>query len=152
MIKLFRVDFRLLHGQIAFGWANMVGADCILLASDSLIRDEVRKSVEKLSKPTGVKLVIKSLNDSVEALNSGVTDKYKLMVIVETVKDAAYLAEKCECFKSLNIGNTPPIPNSETIGYAVRLTKDDKLLIENMKKKGLEVEVRHNSSDKKIVL
>ena len=149
MIKLFRVDFRLLHGQIAFGWANMVGADCILLASDSLIRDEVRKSVVKLSKPTGVKLVIKSLNDSVEALNSGVTDKYKL---VETVKDAAYLAEKCECFKSLNIGNTPPIPNSETIGYAVRLTKDDKLLIENMKKKGLEVEVRHNSSDKKIVL
>ena len=116
MIKLFRVDFRLLHGQIAFGWANMVGADCILLASDSLIRDEVRKSVVKLSKPTGVKLVIKSLNDSVEALNSGVTDKYKLMVIVETVKDAAYLAEKCECFKSLNIGNTPPIPNSETIG------------------------------------
>ncbi len=152
MIKLFRVDFRLLHGQIAFGWTNMVGADCILLASDALIHDEIRKSVVKLSKPVGVKLVIKNLKDSAEALNSGVTDKYKLMVIVETVKDAAYLVEHCNCFKSLNIGNMPPIPDSETIGYAVRLTKTDRVLIENMKKRGLEVEVRHNSSDKKIVL
>lgn len=152
MIKLFRVDFRLLHGQIAFGWTNMMGADCILLASDALIHDEIRKSVVKLSKPVGVKLVIKNLKDSAEALNSGVTDKYKLMVIVETVKAAAYLVEHCNCFKSLNIGNTPPIPDSETIGYAVRLTKADRVLIENMKKKGLEVEVRHNSGDKKIVL
>ena len=48
MIKLFRVDFRLLHGQIAFGWANMVGADCILLASDSLPAKQVQQLTELL--------------------------------------------------------------------------------------------------------
>mgnify|MGYP000803729213 CR=1 FL=1 len=31
MIKLLRVDHRLLHGQVAFSWKNAVEADCILI-------------------------------------------------------------------------------------------------------------------------
>ena len=41
MIKLVRVDHRLLHGQVAFSWTNGVGADCILVASDMVVNDEV---------------------------------------------------------------------------------------------------------------
>ena len=37
MIRLCRVDHRLLHGQVAFSWTNAVGADCILVASDSVV-------------------------------------------------------------------------------------------------------------------
>ena len=38
MIKLCRVDHRLLHGQVAFSWCHAVGADCILVASGSVQR------------------------------------------------------------------------------------------------------------------
>ncbi len=36
MITLLRVDHRLLHGQVAFSWTQYVGADCILIANDSV--------------------------------------------------------------------------------------------------------------------
>ena len=39
MIKLLRVDKRLLHGQVAFTWTASVGADCILIACDTLQDD-----------------------------------------------------------------------------------------------------------------
>ena len=83
MIRLCRVDHRLLHGQVAFSWTNAVGADCILVASDSVVNDEVWKTTLKLGKPAGVKLVIKNIADSVKVINSGVTDKYKLLIVVQ---------------------------------------------------------------------
>ena len=75
MIKLLRVDHRLLHGQVAFSWTSTLSADCILIASDAVMKDDLRKMSIKLAKPAGVKLVIKNIADAVNAINSGVTDK-----------------------------------------------------------------------------
>ena len=88
MIKLFRVDHRLLHGQVAFSWTSALGADCILIANDAVMKDDLRKTSIKLAKPAGVKLVIKNVDDSIQAINSGVTDKYKLFIVVESIADA----------------------------------------------------------------
>ncbi len=49
MITLLRVDHRLLHGQVAFSWTQYVGADCILIANDSVPGDELRKTTIKLA-------------------------------------------------------------------------------------------------------
>ena len=50
MIKALRVDHRLLHGQVAFSWTSHLGADCILLASDSLLNDELRLTTVKIAR------------------------------------------------------------------------------------------------------
>ena len=63
MIKLLRVDYRLVHGQVAISWSRHIGADCILVANDEVAKDEMRQSMLRLSKPQGMKLVIKSIED-----------------------------------------------------------------------------------------
>ena len=64
MIKLLRVDHRLLHGQVAMTWTQELDTNCILIACDAVVKDDVRKTTLKLARPAGVKLVIKSVNDS----------------------------------------------------------------------------------------
>lgn len=32
MIKKLRVDYRLVHGQVAISWSRALGVDCILVA------------------------------------------------------------------------------------------------------------------------
>ena len=59
MIQLVRVDYRLLHGQVAVSWTADLGIDCILLVSDTLLDDPIRVTSVKLAKPTGVKVVSK---------------------------------------------------------------------------------------------
>ncbi|BDQ50876.1 hypothetical protein EfsSVR2281_26870 [Enterococcus faecalis] len=44
MIKLLRVDHRLLHGQVAFSWTQGLGADCILIANDDVPKNDIRKN------------------------------------------------------------------------------------------------------------
>lgn len=34
MIKMLRLDERLIHGQVAFAWTNSLGADCIFVIND----------------------------------------------------------------------------------------------------------------------
>ena len=104
MILLLRVDHRLLHGQVAFSWTQTLGADCILIANDAVAGDELRKTTMKLAKPQGVKLVIKDIKAAIEALNSGVTDKYKLFIVVESVEDAYKIVSNVKQIKQVNLG------------------------------------------------
>ena len=83
---------------------DRLGADCILIANDDVMNDAMRKTTIKLAKPSGVKLVIKTLADAIEALNSGVTDKYKLFIVVESIEDAYQIATQCPAVKAVNLG------------------------------------------------
>ena len=54
-INLARLDTRLLHGQVATAWTPDSKADRIIVASDSVAKDELRKELIKQAAPNGVK-------------------------------------------------------------------------------------------------
>jgi fructoselysine/glucoselysine PTS system EIIB component len=151
MIKLLRVDHRLLHGQVAFSWTNTLGADCILIANDDVPVNELRKTTIKLAKPQGIKLVIKNIADSIEALKNGVTDKYKLFIVVESVADAERIVSAYPVIKQVNLGGVKAKDGSRNISKAVNLLPDEEELVKKMVQQGVEVEIRQVPSDKKVL-
>ncbi len=144
MITLLRVDHRLLHGQVAFSWTQYVGADCILIANDSVPGDELRKTTIKLAKPPSVKLVIKNINDSIEAIKSGVTDKYNLFIVVESVNDAWRIASAIDEIKSINLGGIKAKEGSKNISKAINLLPTEIEQLQQLVGKGVEVEIRRS--------
>ncbi|MFC7395358.1 PTS sugar transporter subunit IIB [Scopulibacillus cellulosilyticus] len=150
MIKLLRVDHRLLHGQVAFSWTQNLGADCILIANDDVPVNELRKTTIKLAKPQGVKLVIKNIEDSIKALQDGVTDKYKLFIVVESVADAEKLVSAYPEIRQVNLGGVKAKEGTRNISKAVNLTPEEEELVKKMVKQGVEVEIRQVPNDKKI--
>ncbi|HBR9661266.1 TPA: PTS sugar transporter subunit IIB [Klebsiella pneumoniae] len=149
MITLLRVDHRLLHGQVAFSWTQYVGADCILIANDSVPGDELRKTTIKLAKPPSVKLVIKNINDSIEAIKSGVTDKYNLFIVVESVNDAWRIASAIDEIKSINLGGIKAKEGSKNISKAINLLPTEIEQLQQLVLKGVEVEIRQVPNDRK---
>ncbi|KNC92138.1 PTS sugar transporter subunit IIB [Trabulsiella odontotermitis] len=149
MIALMRVDHRLLHGQVAFSWTQYVDADCILIANDSVPNDELRKTTIKLAKPPSVKLVIKNIDDSIEAIKSGVTDKYHLFIVVESVEDAWRLASAVDEIKSINLGGIKMKEGSVNISKAINLLPDEIEKLTQLVGKGVEVEIRQVPNDRK---
>lgn len=149
MIKLTRIVHRLLHGQVAFSWTKFLESDCILLASDALVKDELKMSAMRMAKPTGVKLVMKSIDDSIKALNSGVTDKYKLFIIVESVEDAYRLVNACPAIKSVNVGGMKSREDRKQVSKAVFVSDDDVEKLKELNNKGIELFVQLVPSDKK---
>ncbi len=140
---------RLLHGQVAFSWTQYVGADCILIANDSVPGDELRKTTIKLAKPPSVKLVIKNINDSIEAIKSGVTDKYNLFIVVESVNDAWRIASAIDEIKSINLGGIKAKEGSKNISKAINLLPTEIEQLQQLVGKGVEVEIRQVPNDRK---
>jgi PTS system, IIb component len=149
MIKLVRIDHRLLHGQVAFSWTKFLDSDCILLASDDLVKDELKMAAMRMAKPTGIKLVMKSIEDSIKALNSGVTDKYKLFIIVESVEDAYRISKEVSAIKTINVGGMKARDDRMQISKAVFVSQDDIQKLKELDKMGIELEVRLVPTDVK---
>lgn len=152
MIKLLRVDHRLLHGQVAFSWTNSVGADCILVASDEVVKDEIWKTTLKLGKPNGVKLVIKDMDASIESINSGITDKYQLLIVVQTIDDAYKLIKNCESIGGINLGGTKNEEGYIQLGKQIFASPSQVDLLNEVIEMGKEVEIRQLANEKKQVL
>ena len=61
-IVLARVDSRLLHGQVATAWTKSVNPSRIIVVSDAVAKDDLRKKLIEQAAPPGVKAnVIESL-------------------------------------------------------------------------------------------
>lgn len=152
MVKLVRVDHRLLHGQVVFIWTASIGVDCILIANDDVANDPIQTGILKLSQPTGVKLIFKSVKDSIEALNSGITDKYNLMIVTSNVDDGYELASKVEQIRSLNLGNVKLRENTHNLSKLVHVTDEEEKKLKALAAAGIEVEIRAVPNDDKIII
>ena len=105
----------------------------------------------KLAKPQGVKLVIKNITDSITALNSGVTDKYKLFIVVESVEDAYKLTKNVSFIKSINLGGVKSKEGTRNISKAVNLLPEEEEMLKELDKAGIEIEIRQLPTDTKVI-
>lgn len=145
MIKLLRVDHRLLHGQVAMAWTQSLDSDCILIANDAVVNDNIRKTTMKLAKPNGVKLVMKNI------LNAGVTDKYKLFIVVESIEDAYRLAKGYAGIRSINLGGCKPKEDIvKTIYKTIPVTARDEEMLKELLNDGIEIEIRQVPGEQKV--
>lgn len=152
MIKLTRIDDRLVHGQVAFTWTPAMSADCLVVANDKVAKDEFMKMTLGLAKPASARLVIKTLADAAKFINDARAQQMKILLIVNSVKDAAVMADTVSEITSINFGGIRTKEGSKPIAKAIALTNDDIVVIKEMLAKGLELEVRQVPTDKKVLI
>lgn len=142
MIKMVRVDHRLLHGQVAFAWTKTLGVDCILIANDEVAKDTLRMGALRMAAPSGVKLVIKSMEDSVANIKAGKTDKYNLFILLESIEDAYRLTEEVPEIKYINLGGIKSASDKRQISKAIFVSDKDCDLLRKMNDKDVKLEIR----------
>lgn len=150
MIKLTRIDDRLLHGQVSFTWTPAVSADCLVVANDKVAGDEFMKMTLNLAKPTAAKLLIKSLADTITFLNDPRSQTMKILVLISSVKDAAVLAGGVKEIQSINFGGLRTREGTRLISKAIAVTDEDIEIVKELLAKGIELEVRQVPTDKKV--
>ncbi|RMC48448.1 PTS mannose/fructose/sorbose transporter subunit IIB [Lactobacillus sp. ESL0263] len=150
MIKMMRVDHRLLHGQVAFSWTSALSADCILIADDETASNELKKSAMKLAKPNGVKLVIKNVDEAIKSLKKGVTDKYKLFIVVGSIESAKKIIDGYSEIKTLNLGGTLPGPNKSNISKTIAITSSERDMLRDLLNEGVDINIQMVPSDSKV--
>jgi fructoselysine/glucoselysine PTS system EIIB component len=149
MIKLIRIDDRLVHGQVSFTWVPSLGIDCLLVANDKIAKDDFQKMTMGLAKPAGVKLLIKSVSDAIVFLNDEKNKALKTLILINAVKDAHALANGVQEIRSINFGGIRAKEGAKLISKAVAVTNEDVVIIKELLQRGIELEIRQVPSDEK---
>ena len=149
MIKLVRIDDRLVHGQVAFTWVSALGIDCLVVANEKVAQDEFLKMTMGLAKPPAAKLLILTIANSITWLNDPRGKNLKILVLVNSINDAFLLSEGVAEIQSINFGGIRTKDGSRLISKAIAVNEEDVITIHQMVAKGLELEIRQVPTDKK---
>lgn len=152
MIKLMRIDDRLVHGQVAFTWVSALGIDTLMVVNDKVAQDDFLKMTMGLAKPPSVKLLILSMSNAISWLNDTRSKNLKVLVLVNSVIDAFNLSCGVTEIESINFGGIRTKEGAKLISKAIAVSEDDIAIIRQMAEKGLELEIRQVPTDKKLIV
>ncbi|MDF7682984.1 PTS sugar transporter subunit IIB [Lactobacillus sp. ESL0679] len=154
MIKLVRVDERLLHGQVAIGWTSNSGANTILVANDEAQQDKVKAMALDLAKPAGVKLYIRNVAESGEIVNKFASaKKAQVLVLVRNIQDALKLIKGSNgAITNLNVGGVKFEDGKKKLNDFVAVSDQDVADLKEIQKMGVELDFRMLPRDKKLSL
>lgn len=130
-VKLFRLDYRLLHWQTGVLWVQKLNASLILVSGDIIAEDDMRKNLIKLAAPKNLKVLILNNKEAIEFLNSDDSQKYTIELLVERTEDALELIKGVPGLKKLNAALMKTAPGKKMISKYLAVSEED---IENFRK------------------
>lgn len=147
---LARVDSRLLHGQVATGWSKAVNPTRIIVVSDSVVKDELRKNLIKQASPPGIKAHVVSINHMIELANDNQHfGGQRALLLFETPQDVLKAVEGGVPLKTINVGSMAHSPGKVQPNRALAFNQNDIDTFAKLKQAGLTFDVRKVPSDSK---
>lgn len=148
-INLARLDTRLLHGQVATAWTPDSKADRIIVASDNVAKDDLRKELIKQAAPNGVKANVVPIQKLIEVAKDPRFGNTHALILFETPQDALRAIEGGVPIKTLNVGSMAHSTGKTMINNVLSMDKDDVATFEKMRDLGVEFDVRKVPNDTK---
>ena len=105
MIKMFRIDERLIHGQIAIKWSRHTGVDHIVVGNDAAANSPIIQKSLKMAAPAGIKTAIRGVDDAIALLNDPRCESMKILMLVNSPEDAERVVAAVSGIPYINIGN-----------------------------------------------
>jgi PTS system mannose-specific IIB component len=148
-VVLYRIDNRLVHGQVLEAWVPRVGADTILVVDDNLLEDDFHRTIIEAMGHGRLQIKVAGCS-SAQSLLTGALSGKKVLVLFHDTEQAFRAHSAGVDYKVLNIGNIHPGQGNSRLTGSVHLTRDDAHRLCKLISSGVRVEVRAVPSDKSL--
>jgi len=157
MIVAFRVDERLIHGQIIATWLKTLGVTHLIVANDEVAHDIPRQTALKIVLPQDIKCLIKSVEEVVTVLKDPRCESMKILLIVGNPQDAFRIAQEIPSIDEVNLANygsitKPEIKDKVSVSRMVYLDQDDVEATNQLINLGLTVFTQKTPSDRSKII
>ena len=146
---LARVDTRLLHGQVATTWTKSTQPTRIIVVSDAVSQDALRKQMIEQAAPPGVKANVVPIKKMIEVAKDPRFGATKALLLFETPQDALRAIEGGVDIKELNIGSMAHSVGKVVVNKAIAMDQNDVETLEKLKEMGVTFDVRKVPADSK---
>ncbi len=143
-INVFRIDDRLIHGQIITKWIKDANAKMIMVVDDKAAGDKTQQMILKFAVPAGIKLEILDKAAAVKRVAEDTTNTNVLM-LVRNPKEANALVEMGLKVDRIIIGNISnsksEVGRTKLLDY-IYVEPADVEAIKSLNDKGILLEVK----------
>ena len=148
-VRLLRIDSRLLHGQVATSWTKTTKVDRILVVSDDVAKDNLRKTLIMQAAPPGVKANVLTISKMLRIYYDSRFDFINAMILVENPVDAIRLISGGIKVPSVNIGSISFDATRKMVTDTIAVNHDDVTIFIWMHRRGIVLDYRKVPSDAK---
>jgi mannose/fructose/N-acetylgalactosamine-specific phosphotransferase system component IIB len=138
-VLLYRVDDRLIHGQVVVGWGRYLKANAILVCSERVANDGFAKTMMEMGVPADVKVEVLRLAEAAAKLNVDAFGKRAAIVLFETPADALELLKRNVEIGRLNIGGMHFRAGKRQIMEGVSVDRGDCEALTDLAARGVEI-------------
>ncbi|MCJ0537575.1 mannose/fructose/sorbose PTS transporter subunit IIB [Enterococcus cecorum] len=146
---LARIDSRLLHGQVATAWTKAVQPTRIIVVSDAVSKDELRKKLIEQAAPPGVKANVVPIAKMIEVAKDPRFGNTKALLLFENPQDVVRAIEGGVDIKEVNVGSMAHSVGKVLVNKVLSMDAKDVEAFETMKKAGVKFDVRKVPNDNK---
>ena len=144
---LARIDTRLLHGQVATNWTKATNPNRIIVVSDSVSKDDLRKKLIEQAAPPGVRAHVIPLDKLDQVYNDPRFGDTKALLLFENPQDALAVIEKGVEIPELNIGSMAHSVGKVQINNVLSVDQADVDTYKKLRDLGVKFDVRKVSGD-----
>lgn len=152
MLVAFRIDERLIHGQVIATWLKTLGVTHLIVANDEVALDTQRQVTLKMVLPKSVKCLIKNVDDVVRVLKDPRCESMKILLITGNPQDACRIVKQIPTIKEINLANygsitKPEVKNKVSVSRMVYLDQNDVEATNQLITLGIKVFTQKTPSD-----
>lgn len=145
-ILLTRIDNRLIHGQVATQWTNVLGANLILVANDEVSENKMRQGLMDMAAPNGVATRYFSIQKTIDVIHKA-ADRQLIFIVCESPQDVLKLVEGGVPIKKVNIGNMHMAEGKRQVATVICVDDSDVDAFRKLQERGVELEIRKVPSE-----
>lgn len=138
-IKLVRLDFRLIHGQVIAKWFGQIMGNEIVIIDDDLSQDSFMASIYEMSAPVDSKVHVYSVEDAVKKVENGTFASGKVLVLFKNVDQVFKAVEKGFKIDELQIGGLGSAPGRINVYGPITLDDHDASLLKKIADQGTNI-------------
>lgn len=151
-IRLARIDDRLIHGQVATVWTKTTNVNRILVVSDTVAKDTLRKALLIQAAPPGVKVNVVTVAKMIEVYPDDRFNSFKAMLLFTNPEDVKRVVVGGVRLTSVNVGGLSFTNGKKMITNAVAVDKQDIEAFAFLNKQGIKLEIRKVAADSEVNL
>ncbi|MFV0558483.1 MAG: mannose/fructose/sorbose PTS transporter subunit IIA [Enterococcus sp.] len=144
---LARIDSRLLHGQVATAWTKATQPSRIIVVSDTVSQDDMRKKLIEQAAPPGVKANVIPIAKMIEIAKDPRFGNTKALLLFETPQDVLKTIEGGVSIEEINVGSMAHSVGKVVVSKVLSMGQDDVKTFEALENKGIKFDVRKVPND-----
>lgn len=146
---LARIDSRLLHGQVATAWTKATNPTRIIVVSDSVAKDDLRKKLIEQAAPPGVKANVIPVSKMIEIAKDPRFGGTRALLLFENPADVVRVIDGGVKIDEVNVGSLAHSVGKVVVNKVLSMGQEDVKAFEQLKADGVKFDVRKVPNDSK---